>query len=38
MTQRFPFADDVDLQGRKLERVGDGTERTDGVNLSLIHI
>ena len=33
MTQRFPFADDVDLQGRKLERVGDGTERTDGVNL-----
>ena len=33
MTQRFPIQDDVDLQGRKLENVTDGTERTDGVNL-----
>ena len=33
MTQRFPFQDDVDLQGRKLENVADGTERSDGINL-----
>ena len=33
MTLRYPLADDVNLQGRKLENVGDGTELTDAVNL-----
>ena len=38
MTQRFPFQDDVDLQGSKLERVGDGTELTDAVNLQQLQM